>query len=146
MRAQMDETGRFAESPPGIRVLGVDDWGPPLPLAEGDATIRPIVWSGMGARERTLHHLRFGAGGRTIVLSHAGEAVYYVIEGAVTATSVGSGQDEVIDLVAGGMVHLEPGERYYLSAAASAVVIGGPCPVDDRPAEDDSAFMAAVTS
>jgi quercetin dioxygenase-like cupin family protein len=116
----------------GVRVLTVEDWGPPLSVDDSRAVIRPIVWSGVGARERTLNHFQFDAGGRTPDLCHVGEAVYYVIDGALTATSLDAVEDAVIELGAGGMLHVEPGERYFLQASSAAEVIGGPCPVDDE--------------
>jgi quercetin dioxygenase-like cupin family protein len=106
-----------------------DDACPSLPIVEGDGEARAIVWPGMGARHRSMHRVRLGAGSRTVALRHPGEAVWYVIEGAGSVTD-GDGGDAQ-EIVAGSMVHVGPGDGYRLVAGDSGLrLAGGPCPPD----------------
>jgi quercetin dioxygenase-like cupin family protein len=102
---------------------------PAVPIVEGEGEARAVVWPGMGARHRSMHRVRLGAGARTIALRHPGEAVWYVIQGHGSVTDEDSGEAQ--DIVAGSMVHVGPGDSYRLVAGAGEMrLAGGPCPPD----------------
>ena len=118
---------------PGERVLVLDPVDasacPPVPLVEGDGEARAIVWPGMGARHRSLHRVRLGAGARTVALRHPGEAVWYVIEGdGSVGDAAGAERQEIVE---GSMIHVGPGDEYRFTAGDSGLLLaGGPCPPD----------------
>ncbi|MEJ0071096.1 MAG: hypothetical protein WDO24_22865 [Pseudomonadota bacterium] len=41
-----------------------------------------VVWPGVGAVERSMHHIALGPRAHTVRQCHSGEAVYYVKSGA----------------------------------------------------------------
>lgn len=120
----MDAAGHTAE----LRVITPADWGAPLPLTYGDGDFRVIVGPAVGAKSRSLHHVRLSEGAFTHVLCHQGEAVYYVISGSVRVEDLDARASHV--LTEGAMAHIEPGTRYQFHAASDTVVLGGPSPVD----------------
>lgn len=98
-------------------------------MVEGEATAHAIVWPGMGARMRSMHRIRLGAGASTIELRHEGEAVYAVLDGD---GGVHDGDDGTVQQIgSGSMVHVEPGTAYRLVAGPGGLdLVGGPCPAD----------------
>lgn len=103
--------------------------GRELGLINGVGSARAIVWPGMGARYRTMHHLTLGPRASTVDQEHPGEAVYTVLDGTATVSDRAGGETET--LIAGAMVHLEPHTRYSFDAGENgAVILGGPCPPD----------------
>ena len=122
-----------------VRVITPQEWGPPLQIVTG-GVCRPIIWPGMGARERSLQNFTLPRGAGIRPLRHVGEAVYYVVSGEVEVTDVSEGVEPRM-VVAGGMFHVSPGTTYiFVSSADMSVVIGGPCPVDE------SLYMGLVDS
>jgi len=116
-----------------VRVITPNEWAPPLEIVTG-GECRPIIWPGMGARERSLHHFTLPRGAGILPLQHPGEAVYYVMSGEVEVTEFtqASEVDSPTLVPTGGMFHVEPGTAYAFSSVADvSVVIGGPCPVDE---------------
>jgi quercetin dioxygenase-like cupin family protein len=112
-----------------VRVLSDDPDHLELPLVEADGRAWAVVWPGVGAHLRSMHRLSLGAGGRTHLLGHPMEAVYYVISGA--ATVEGQGASSPMGLVAGSMVFIHPGSPYrFLGVEEGAELVGGPCPAD----------------
>jgi mannose-6-phosphate isomerase-like protein (cupin superfamily) len=103
--------------------------GPTLPLADG-GEVRAVVWPGVGARHRSMHHLTLHPGGATRPLAHPSEAVYYVVRGEGHIDDLDAGTSH--RLRAGAFVLVSPGTRYRLApAGADALVcVGGPCPPD----------------
>lgn len=90
-----------------------------------------VVWPGVGAELRSVHHISLSSKGRTIALEHPMEAVYYVMEGSATAVDLDSNTSQ--ELIEGSMVHIDAGTAYRLQAGpAGAEIIGGPCPADHR--------------
>jgi len=113
-----------------VRVVSPDQWGPPLDLVTGGRCL-PVIWPGMGARERSLHHFTLPKGAGIHPLQHPSESVYYVITGEVAVSDLSEGSDPVL-VPTGGMFHVESGTTYvFESVADESVVIGGPCPADD---------------
>jgi quercetin dioxygenase-like cupin family protein len=111
-----------------VVVIGADAQGPALPLVEGAGEARALVWPGMGARHRSLHRVRLGAGARTRALRHPGEAVWYVAEGE---GFVEADDGERQELVTGSMVHVGPDDGYRIVASGGGMLLaGGPCPPD----------------
>lgn len=117
------------------RVIVIDsadgDACPAVPLVEPgeEGEARAVVWPGMGARDRSMHRVRLGAGARTIRLEHPGEAVWYVVEGDGQVT--GPDGEEAQPLDVGAMVHAEAGDAYRLVAGKGGMTLaGGPCPPD----------------
>ena len=114
-----------------VVVLDAEDEAacPRLPIVDGDGEARAIVWPGMGARHRSMHRVRLGAGARTVTLRHSGEAVWYVVEGDGSVTDEDSGESQKI--ITGSMVHIGPGDGYRLVAGDGEMrLAGGPCPPD----------------
>lgn len=102
---------------------------PPVPMVASGGTARAVVWPGVGAHLRSLHHLTLEPGGATVELRHPGEAVYYVVDGAATVHdgAMASAQD----LLQGAMVHVEPGTPYrFVAGPDGADLVGGPSPAD----------------
>ncbi len=110
-----------------VRIITPREWGPNLPLTEGDGAFRPLVWPALDAHARSLHHIRLEGGAATVPLKHPSEAVYYVIEG--TAEVI---EPEVsrAPLTEGSMVHVDPGTTYQFITLRGVTIIGGPCPAD----------------
>lgn len=112
-----------------VRVLKDDENCPDLPIVESNGSAWAVVWPGVGAELRSIHHISLQSIGRTIALSHPMEAVYYVMSG--TATAIDPDEGIKHDLVEGSMAHIEPGTRYLFEAGIDgAEIIGGPCPAD----------------
>lgn len=111
-----------------LLVVTPEQWGPDLGLVEGIGAFREIVGPRLGARERSMHHVSLGAGASTVTLTHPGDAVYYVAEGAAGIQASGGGA--VRPLPTGAMVHISGGSGYLLHSEAGAVLLGGPSPVD----------------
>ena len=110
-------------------VLTPDGARPELPLIDGGGTFRAVVWPGIGAVHRSLHHIALEPDASTVPLSHPSEAVYYVVEGDAVVVDLDDG--ERTDLTPGAMVLVEPGTTYRLAAgSAGATWVGGPCPPD----------------
>lgn len=115
-------------APREVRVLQ-GDHGPELPLVEGEGSARAVVWPGVGARLRSLQRIDLAAGSRTVCLKHPMEAVYYVVRGDGTVRDPDDGSSS--PLVAGSMIHVEPGTAYVFQAGADGILLlGGPCPAD----------------
>jgi mannose-6-phosphate isomerase-like protein (cupin superfamily) len=114
-----------------VAVLSSDDSSPLIPIVAGGGHARAVVWPGVGATMRSMHHIVLDPGSATAKLSHPMEAVYYVIrgEGIVRDPDKGS-----VDRIAeGSMIHIEPETAYVCEADGSGMeLIGGPCPADPR--------------
>ena len=105
--------------------------GPQLDIVEGAGEARAIVWPGMGAQARALHHIWLDAGARTVQLRHPGEAVYYVVAGQGSVFDRSSGERH--RLRAGSMFHVDAGTAYVAEAGDNGVeLVGGPAPVDPQ--------------
>jgi hypothetical protein len=118
------------DAPGAVRVIKRGT-GRALPLVEGPGSAMALVWPGMGARHRSLHHFDLEPGSGTVVQQHEGEAVYGVLVGAASIIDVTT--DAAADLPTGAMVHLDARTRYrFVAGADGAVIVGGPCPPDDR--------------
>ncbi|MGE0210779.1 MAG: hypothetical protein AB7S41_03710 [Parvibaculaceae bacterium] len=115
---------------PPARVNVVDaDSGPLLPIVEGGGCAIAVIWPGMGASMRSLHHIVLEPGSATVPLKHPMEAVYYAIRGGGTVGEPGAGPADPI--VEGSMVHVDGGTPYvFRSDAQGLELIGGPCPAD----------------
>ena len=115
---------------PGVTIVGRSDGaGRPLDLVQGEGRAEALVWPGMGAKHRSLHRFELGAGACTAPQCHDGEAVYYVVDGAVSILDLATGERAVLD--AGSMVHVDPGTTYrFESSQPPTVLVGGPCPPD----------------
>jgi quercetin dioxygenase-like cupin family protein len=112
-----------------VRVLKDDGNCPKLPIVEADGSAWAVVWPGVGAELRSMHHISLQAMGRTVRMNHPTEAVYYVMKGTATAIDPDDGSRH--DLIEGSMAHVEPGTPYLFEAGADgAEIIGGPCPAD----------------
>lgn len=113
----------------GVRVLDAGDGCPELPIVAGEGVARAVVWPGVGATCRSLHRIGLGPGGRTRPLSHAMEAVYYVVAGSGVVLDPADAAEQA--LIEGSMVHVEPGTAYVFKAGPEGVeILGGPCPPD----------------
>ena len=114
-----------------VRILKDDDTCPDLPIVEHGGSAWAVVWPGVGARLRSMHHISLEPGGRTVTLTHPMEAVYYVIAGKATVSDPNDASHQ--PLVPGSMAHIDPGTSYLFEAGSSgAEIIGGPCPVDPQ--------------
>lgn len=113
-----------------VRHVGRD--GLSLPLVDGpDGDVRAVIWPGMGARHRSMHHVRLPAGARTVPHQHASaEAVYYIVQGRGIIEDLDLGRRHTVG--AGAFVLITPRSRYRIAAAADSelVCVGGPCPPD----------------
>ncbi len=115
--------------PDRVRILRDDENCPELPIVEqGGGRAWAVVWPGVDAYLRSMHHISLGAGGRTVVLEHPTEAAYYIMSGTgMVGTSDGVRQT----LTTGAMTHISPGTAYVLeSGETGAEIVGGPCPAD----------------
>lgn len=127
--AYRSETEFGMTIPQQVRVLKDDENCPDLPIVESNGSAWAVVWPGVGAQLRSMHHISLESVGRTVELSHPMEAVYYVMSGTATAIDPDDGTNH--QLVAGSMAHIEPGTRYVFEAGTDgAEIIGGPCPAD----------------
>lgn len=112
-----------------VRIVKDDDNCPVLPIVEGRGKAWAVVWPGMGARLRSLHHLSLGTGAKTVELVHPMEAVYYVMEGNAAVLDITA--DRRQNLREGAMAHIDPGTSYVFEAGPDgAEILGGPCPPD----------------
>jgi mannose-6-phosphate isomerase-like protein (cupin superfamily) len=111
-----------------VQVLRIEH-GPALPLAEG-GDARAVVWPGVGARHRSMHHLALRPGGATRPQAHAAsEAVYYVVRGEGRVDDLDEGTSRPVQ--AGTFILITPGTRYrFVPSGAGLTVVGGPCPPD----------------
>jgi mannose-6-phosphate isomerase-like protein (cupin superfamily) len=112
-----------------VRILKDDENCPDLPIVDGSGRAWAVVWPGVGARFRSLHHISLDSRSRTVELTHPMEAVYYVMEG--TATALDTSHDSRQELRQGSMAHVDPGTSYVFEAGPEgAEILGGPCPPD----------------
>jgi mannose-6-phosphate isomerase-like protein (cupin superfamily) len=112
-----------------VRVLRIER-GVALPLADG-GEVRAVVWPGVGARHRSMHHVALRPGGATHPQAHpASEAVYYIVRGEGHIDDLDARTSQPVR--AGSFVFITPGTRYRFapSGAEGLVCIGGPCPPD----------------
>ncbi len=110
-----------------VRVLASSAPRPQLDIVENGGVAEAIVWPGTGARYRSLHRISLSEGGRTIVLRHRADAVYYVREGyAHVLEDSGTAHP----LPTGSMVHIDAGDGYRFVAVTAVEILGGPCPPD----------------
>lgn len=112
------------------RVAVVDaSTGPELGIVESGGTARAVIWPGMGAELRSVHRVSLEPKGRTIVMSHESEAVYYVISGSGAVCEVDDAPTEA--LIEGSMVHIDAGDAYAFCASSEGMeLVGGPSPAD----------------
>jgi mannose-6-phosphate isomerase-like protein (cupin superfamily) len=82
----------------------------------------------MGAEHRSLHRLELEGGGRTVVLRHRSEAVYFVVAGDAEIVDERTG--EAVALPAGSMVHVGQEQPYRLVGTTASELVGGACPPD----------------
>lgn len=97
--------------------------GRPLAIVDEGGAAVAIAWPGMGSRFRALHRIELRSGGRTIVLRHPGEAVYFV------ATGAGRVADSALE--PHDMVYVPPATAYRFEAQDDMTILGGPCPPDE---------------
>ncbi|MCY4622501.1 MAG: cupin domain-containing protein [bacterium] len=117
--------------PDRVRILHDDDQAPELPIVEHGGRAWVVVWPGLGAHLRSIHHISLEPGGRTVQMEHPMESVYYAMSGSVTATD--NSFDRRIELPTGAMAHIGHETRYVFEAGPDgAELIGGPCPADER--------------
>ena len=109
------------------RIVGPESWGPALDVIVGEGTCREIIGPRIGATLRSMYVIDLATGAATIFLKHAGEAVYYVIDGEIT---VESSTTPTLKVPEGGMIHIRPYTDYRIVATTDAQLIGGPAPVD----------------
>jgi quercetin dioxygenase-like cupin family protein len=103
--------------------------GPKLPLVEGAGDARAIVWPGMGAKARSLHHIWLAPDARTVPQHHPGDAVYYVVTGDGTVVDGAAGERQ--PLREGAMFHVDAGTEYVVEAGEHGIeLVGGPAPAD----------------
>jgi quercetin dioxygenase-like cupin family protein len=115
-----------------MRVVRSDERGPDIGLLAGGSW-REILGTSTGSVKRSLYELRFVPGAMTVDLTHADEAVYYVVSGGVDVVAITAEGDRRHGLTEGNMVHVLPGGGYRFEAATSeAHLVGGPCPVDPQ--------------
>jgi quercetin dioxygenase-like cupin family protein len=103
--------------------------GERIDILAGPGEARAVVGPHMGARHRTMCVAVLEPESATMQLSHPGEAVWYVVEGAGEAIPE---DEQALALEPGAMVHIGPGARYRLRAArdSSLHLVGGPSPPD----------------
>jgi len=111
-----------------VRILDGSE-GPKLPLVEGAGDARAIVWPGMGAKARSLHHIWLAPDARTVPQHHPGDAVYYVVTGDGTVVDGAAGERQ--PLREGAMFHVDTGTEYVVEAGEHGIeLVGGPAPAD----------------
>ena len=117
--------------PDRVRILHDDENCPELPIVERGGRAWAVVWPGLGARLRSIHHISLEPHGRMTELEHPMEAVYYMMDGSVTAIDTTLKRRN--DLAVGAMAHIGPGTSYVFEAGPEgAEILGGPCPADFR--------------
>jgi quercetin dioxygenase-like cupin family protein len=117
------------EIPREVRVVRDDAETLPLPIVETDGSAWALVWPGMGAHLRSMHRISLRPAGQTIPLRHPMEAVYYVIAGTVEVHDLDLKARHQV--VSGGMLLVDPGTRYRITAGPEgSEIVGGPCPAD----------------
>ena len=117
--------------PDRVRILRDDEDCPNLPIVKFSGKAWAVVWPGVEAELRSIHHISLGSLGLTVELNHPMEAVYYLMEGAAAAVDLDS--DSKHELVTGSMIHIDPDTSYLFEAGSDgAEIIGGPCPADHR--------------
>lgn len=127
------------ENTRAVRVLSVTEASPEVPLLEGDGRAVAIVWPGVGARERSMHLIELPRNGRTRLVQHPSEAVFYVRGGSGRVSGPEDGDQEIVE---GSMIHIGPGTSYRFEAGGDGLdLLGGPCPFD--PALYDAALQEA---
>lgn len=103
--------------------------GPELDFVDGGGTAHAIVWPGMGARARALHHAWLEPDACTVELRHPGEAVYYVAAGSGWVEDRVTGERQ--PLRDGSMFHVDAGTAYVAEAGDQGMeLLGGPAPAD----------------
>jgi mannose-6-phosphate isomerase-like protein (cupin superfamily) len=113
---------------PQVRVLDGDS-GAELPIVASGGTARAIVWPGTGAELRSLHRIELEPRAETVEMTHATDAVYYVVAGGGEAEDAADGSTE--RLVEGSMIHVDADTAYVLRAGEAGMdVVGGPAPAD----------------
>jgi hypothetical protein len=111
-----------------VQVLPLDESCPAVDVVAGEGQARAVAWPGVGARSRSMVHVRLAGGAGTRPLVHGMEAVYYVICGA-GAVADGAGARQA--LVTGSMAFVEPATSYAFTADSGGMeLVGGPCPAD----------------
>jgi len=120
--------GETVPSHAGVTVVAAAAPKPSLRFIEQGGSAHALVWPGMGAQWRSLHHIRLEAGGRTVVLEHDSEAVYFVMAGEAAIVDGNTGEE--ILLPEGSMPHITAGHPYRLVAVTTTEIVGGPCPPD----------------
>ena len=128
----MSDTARVLNSGPGC---------PELKIVEGEGDARAVAWPGVGSKLRSMARIKLKAGAASVRLAHEMEAVYYIIagNGVVEDPDIGDSQA----LIAGAMVHIEPGTAYrFVPDQDGMELIGGPCPPDPALYRD---FMTGST-
>ena len=83
---------------------GMTKDAPELPIVERGGRAWVVVWPGLDAHLRSIHHISLGPGGRTVQLEHPMESVYYVKSGGATASD--NSFDRRLDLSTGAMAHI----------------------------------------
>ena len=117
--------------PDQIRILHDDENCPELPIVEQGGRAWAVVWPGLGARLRSIHHISLEPNGRMTRLEHPMEAAYFMMEGSGTVTGAEPGDSQ--ELTLGAMAHIGPDTPYLLQAGPEgAEIVGGPCPADAR--------------
>lgn len=97
-----------------------------------------LVGAHTGSRFRSVNRIELDAGGETVDIRHAGEAVYLVAEGSGRVELPDSG--EQLALRRRSILYVPPRRAYRLEAPARGMLVfGGPCPPDggSEPAEGD---------
>lgn len=112
-----------------VVVIRATDPHPALNIVQGDGVAHALIWPGMGARCRTLHHIFLGPRAQTVDLCHEGEAVYYVLSGSPVVVDLASFNG--VTARAGTVVHIDGATLYRIKAGPAEVqLVGGPCPPD----------------
>lgn len=108
-------------------VISAGVYADELDIVSGSGSFREIVGPRCGASERSLYEVALAPGDHVDFLTHAGDAVYYVVSGTATVTD-NAGRSR--ELVAGAMVHVGAESTYQLASLVGTRLIGGPSPVD----------------
>ena len=125
--------------PGGLTVIHPEQWGPDLGLLT-NGEWREIVGPTRGALCRSFYDVALGAGSESRPLVHPGEAVYYVVEGRVSAKEHLVGPQMIEHaLDTGAMIHVPPGAVYSFSSDVGGRLVGGPSPVDPSIGQLDGA-------
>jgi hypothetical protein len=111
-----------------VHVLDAED-GPALEIVERGGRAFAVVWPGVGAQQRSLHRIVLEPAGATTLLTHPGDAVYYVVHGAGEVS--GAGGKTVDRLVEGSFIHIDGRTAYRFAAGPAGMeIVGGPAPAD----------------